>query len=150
MSKKYNYSGARVDAQLQRMKNLQSREVCAFCPQNITQETTSPIIFETDNWIVKENDYPYERTSVHLLLIPKEHKTTISELSPKAQAEFMKVISEIEQKYSLISYALAMRSGDMRRNGGTVEHIHAHIIVGDTDDPNHEPVRFKVSSRPKT
>jgi diadenosine tetraphosphate (Ap4A) HIT family hydrolase len=147
--KQYNRSGARVDAQLKRMEDLEARGVCAFCPENLADETTSPIVLETDHWVVKDNDFPYERTKHHLLLIPKIHKSTVSELPPDVQADFLPTVATIEEMYALGSFAVAMRSGDMRLNGGTVDHIHAHIIVGDTDDPNHEPVRFKVSSRPE-
>jgi diadenosine tetraphosphate (Ap4A) HIT family hydrolase len=125
------------------------RGVCAFCREHVEQETTSPIEIETEHWIVKANDYPYERTTYHLLVIPKEHVRSVSELSAKAQEDFLKVVAKVERHYKLPSYAMAMRSGDMRLNGGTVEHLHAHIIVGDTDKADHEPVRFKVSSRPK-
>jgi hypothetical protein len=50
-------------------------------------------------------------------------------------------------KYGYPSEALIGRSGDMRRNGGSVEHLHLHYIVGNTDNLEHEEIRFKVSSQ---
>jgi len=148
MPSQYNRSGARVAEQLRRMEDLEARGVCAFCPENLRSETSSPITLETDHWLIKDNDFPYERTRLHVLVIPKVHVATVADLPPEAQAEFLPTIAQVEQHYNLGSFAVAMRAGDMHLNGGTVEHIHAHVIVGDTDDPNHQPVRFKVSSRP--
>jgi diadenosine tetraphosphate (Ap4A) HIT family hydrolase len=131
------------------MQDLAARGICAFCPEHIHTETRTKIDIETDHWFVKGNDYPYDRTKHHLLLIPKYHVKTVSELPSAAQDEFLKVVARAEEHFGMTSYAVAMRSGDPRYNGGSVEHIHAHIIVGDTEEPAHEPVRFKVSSRPK-
>ena len=150
MSKLYNHHQGRTPEQKRRMKGLDERGVCSFCRDNLEKETTSPIEFETDHWVAKANDFPYERTSHHILLIPKKHTSNIRDLSPEAQTEFLSLVAKIEQKYQFKSFAIAMRSGDMRFNGGTVDHLHAHIVVGNTDDPNHEPVRFKLSSRPKS
>lgn len=145
---KYNEQAAREPAQLDRMRDLAARGVCAFCPEKLRTETTSAIEFETRHWVVKKNDFPYERTKFHLLLIPKAHVSTVSGLTASARAEFMEAVARVEREFKLASFAVAMRSGDMRYNGGSVEHLHGHVIVGDPQDPNPEPVRFKVSSRP--
>lgn len=145
----YNHAAARQPHQLNRMKDLAERGVCAFCIEHIRQETTLPIELETEHWVVKRNDYPYERTTLHLLVIPKMHVKTISELPKEAQNEFLPTIAQVEKQYELTSYAVGMRSGDMHYNGGSVEHLHAHIIVGDPKHKNPDPVRFKMSSRPK-
>lgn len=150
MSGQYNHEEARVKEQASRMKDLESRKVCAFCRDNVESETSSPIEIETKHWIVKANDFPYERTKLHLLVIPKIHVKTVSELPLLAQKELLPLISKIEKKHRLKSYAFAVRSGDMRYNGGTVEHLHAHLIVGDLKDVNDEPVRFKVATIPKS
>jgi ATP adenylyltransferase len=148
MNKLYNHELGRTPDQIQRMKDLDERGVCSFCRKNLEQETTSPIEFETSHWVAKANDFPYERTRHHILLIPKVHTSNVRDLPTEAQDEFMPMIAKIEKKYKFKSFGVAMRSGDVRFNGGTVDHFHAHIIVGDTDDPGHEPVRFKLSSRP--
>lgn len=144
---KYNNQAARSQEQLEKMKELAARGVCAFCPENI-HEAEGKIVFETQEWIVKYNGYPYEGTKLHLILIPTMHVKTVSELPAAIRAEFLNVVEQCEKWFDLKSYALAMRAGDMRYNGGSVEHIHAHIVVGDTNDPKHQPVRFKMSNRP--
>lgn len=143
----YNLAVARSETQRRQMQELGNRGVCAFCMENIATEQREPIELETNHWVVKKNDYPYKGTATHLLLIPKIHVTTFAKLTQDAQADFGATISKIEDKWQLVSYALGMRSGNMHRNGGSVAHLHAHIVVGDVDDPDHEIVRFKMSSR---
>ncbi len=145
----YNFDAARAKEQLDRMIDLDRRKVCAFCPKNIKSETTSKIIIETDNWYVKNNDFPYKNTKYHFLLISKKHVKTINSLSKSARSEFLDIVALVEVKYSLTSYGVGMRSGDMRYNGGSVEHLHAQLLVGDKDSEDKDPVRFKMSSQPK-
>lgn len=143
----YHKKAARSDEQLKEMERLSKAGICIFCPENISQDTEK-IELETDHWMLKKNRYPYEQTKYHFILIPKQHAKDVSELPINAQEEFLPLVARVAKKYKLKSYAVAMRSGDMRYNGGSIEHIHAHLVVGDTDDPNHQPVRFKLSSRP--
>lgn len=145
----YNLGVARSKDQLKQMQDLAGRGVCAFCPEHIEAEHREPIELNTGHWLVTKNDYPYEHTTLHLLLIPHEHVRTFSALSPAARTDFAETIQKVEAQWKLGSYALGMRSGDMRYNGGSVEHLHAHIVVGNVDEAGHEPVRFKMSSRPK-
>jgi len=143
----YNFDAARSEKQRQDMQDLDARGICIFCPEHITNDG-SKILFETKHWIVKTNKYPYKDTKHHIVLVPKEHVPTISKLSKEAQEDFLPAVARSEKKFKLDSYAIGIRSGDMRYNGGSIEHLHAHIVSGKVDDPNHEPVRFKMSSRP--
>jgi ATP adenylyltransferase len=138
--------GARVEAQVERMKDLESRDVCAFCAEYIETETVSRIELETEHWVVKMNDYPYKNTKYHFLIISKPHVKAVSELSEAARSEFLNVVNTVGNKYKLKYYAVGLRSGDMRYNGGTVEHLHGHLIVGDHKKASVDPVRFKVGS----
>jgi len=131
-----------------RMQDLESRGICAFCPENVSVETTSPVELETKYWLVKKNDFPYKGSKQHLLIISKKHVDSLGKLSDSARHEFMDIVSQLENEKNLVSYAVGIRSGDMRFNGGSVEHFHAHLVVGDTSKDS-EIVRFKMSSRPE-
>lgn len=146
----YNLDTARVEAQRAKMERLHRENICAFCPEYFDEFHDNPIELKTDHWLVTKNDYPYEHTSLHLLVIPTEHATTVSELSAAAQADYLDVIAKAEKHFKLTAYGVAMRSGDFRYNGGSVKHLHAHILVGDFNDPsNHQKLKFKFSSVPK-
>lgn len=142
----YHIPAARTDEQRANMEDLEARGICIFCPEYITEDV-SPITIETDHWMVKNNSFPYKNTKIHLLLIPKAHARTMPELSDAAQLDFFTALKHAETQYELDSYALVTRSGDMKKNAGSIEHIHTHIIVGDTENPDHEPVRVKVSRK---
>ena len=147
----YNFDTARVQAQKEKMERLARENICAFCPQHLAEFHDNPVEFQTKYWVVTKNDYPYENASVHLLIIPTEHVSTVSELSEAAQAEYLKVVSRVEKEFALKSYGIAMRSGDFRYNGGSVKHLHAHVLVGDFTDPdNHQKLKFKFSSVPSS
>ncbi len=146
----YNFARARSEEQRIQMEGLKERGVCAFCLEHLDKEHREPIEFVTEHWVVTKNDYPYKRTRLHLLMLAKKHVKTLADLSPEALSDLTATVVIIEKKWNLSSYAVGIRSGDMFYNGGSVEHLHAHIIVGDPEDEDPEPVRFKMSSRPKT
>ena len=143
----YYFPAARGDDQLNKMQDLETKGICIFCPESLS-EIKKEIIFTTRNWIVKHNGYPYKSTKLHVLIVPKKHVATISELPKETQAEFLPLVSRCEKQFNLKSYGLAARSGDMRYNGASVEHLHFHLVVGDIESEDFEPVRFKLSSRP--
>jgi ATP adenylyltransferase len=148
MDSLYNFDAARSDAQRREMEDLDEAGVCLFCPEHI-DKAVNKLEFETEYWMVKKNDYPYENTNLHLLLIPKAHVATVSKLPKSAQQEFMPLVFRCESLYQLGSYAIALRSGDMRYNASSIQHLHAHLVTGDVDNPDHQPVRVKLSSRPR-
>jgi ATP adenylyltransferase len=145
----YNFHTARTSAQFAKMQTLAKDGICAFCPEHFRTFHDNPVEFETDHWIVAKNDYPYEHTSTHLLLVAKEHVSKLETLSPPARHDFMDVLARIEKDFKLFSFSVGMRVGDFRYNGGSVDHLHAHVVVGDFSNPeDHHKVRFKMSSVP--
>jgi diadenosine tetraphosphate (Ap4A) HIT family hydrolase len=44
-------------------------------------------------------------------------------------------------------YGLGIRNGDCRFTGATIEHVHAHVLVG-SDEEGEPPVRMRFSSHP--
>jgi len=141
----YHLSNYRTDDQLADMLALQAAGVCVFCPEHLDQE----VLHRTAHWTVTPNEFPYRGTRLHLLLVPDAHVTDLLDLSPAAQADFWVALGWARQRYALSFYGLGARCGDCGCTGATIEHVHAHVIVGDVDDPDHEPVRMKFSQRPR-
>ncbi len=140
---------ARFDNQAGYMEEILNDGICPFCPQWLAWYHQNPIANQSPHWIVTKNDNPYKGTIEDLLLIPKSHVENFDELSLAAKTDFGLMISWVIHSYGLDYGALGMRFGDMSRTGGSVAHLHAHIKVGDVDNPNHTPVRFKMSSVPQ-
>lgn len=140
-------SHARNEKQREAMERIRGRQECPFCPENLQKEHKKPIIHQGDYWILTENQWPYDNTSVHLLAISKIHAERFEDISSEAGAELFILCSWIELEYGIKSGAIGIRFGDPAGNGGTVRHLHAQIIsakITDRDDPEYKPVRFRV------
>ena len=75
--------------------------------------------------------------------------TNFSLLTSEAQADFGQAISWIINNFNLTFGALGMRFGEMWYTGGSVAHLHAQVKVGDIENPEFSPIRFKMSSLPE-
>lgn len=145
----YYLGNSRTPAQRAEMLDLEARGVCVFCPEHLAQDPNQPILYRTAHWTVTPNEFPYKGTRLHLLLVPDEHVTDLADLSPQAQQDFFAVLTWVRDHHRLTHYGLAVRNGLCEYTGGTVRHLHVHLLQGDVDDPDHEPVRVKLSSRPR-
>lgn len=106
---------------------------CPFChlePSRIWLENEVGIAF-ADSFPVSEG---------HTLVIPRQHVTSLFDLSPGEQAQLWQLVAEVRQqlveKHHPDGFNVAVNDG--RAAGQTVMHTHIHIIpryVGDRDDP---------------
>ncbi|MEI8072863.1 MAG: dihydrofolate reductase [Candidatus Saccharibacteria bacterium] len=140
---------ARSQKQVEHMQQILNDGICPFCPNWISWYHEGEIELNGHHWIVTRNYNPYSGTKLDLLIIPKSHVENFDELNNRAQNEFSEILVEIIRHFGLEYGAIGMRFGDMTRTGGSVRHLHAHLKVGDVDNPNHEPIKFKMSSIPQ-
>lgn len=146
----YYLGNYRTAEQLADMRALEAAGVCLFCPQHLAKDKRRHTLHRTSLWTVTPNEFPYAGTRLHLLLIPDEHVTDLLDLSPEAQQDFWVAMRWIRDHHGLTFYSMAARNGDCEYTGATVRHVHVHLLQGDVDDPGHQPVRTKLSSRPPT
>ncbi len=140
MSGLYNLDAARGGEQLERMRALEAEGVCIFCrrqDQNVEHEGA--------HWYVTRNDFPYEGTSAHYLIVAREHVQRFEELPVEAGAELWQIRRELVRRVGAPAYATVERSGDMHLNGGSVAHLHVHLVALERDPE--KTVRFRVSAR---
>jgi dihydrofolate reductase/diadenosine tetraphosphate (Ap4A) HIT family hydrolase len=140
----YYLENSRGDAQSDDMRRLEAEGRCLFCPG---QEPLA-VLHKTPQWTIVPNRFPYRGTRLHLLLVPDEHVTDMADLSPAARDDFWTALGWVRDRYGLTYYGLAVRNGDPRFTGGTIRHLHLHVVVGDVENPEADPVRVKLSSRP--
>ena len=142
-----NLKNARVEEQRKVMEMIQEQGFCPFCPEHVSKSQLKPIIKQGKYWHLRENRWPYKNTRVHLVVIYNPHAEKLSEISPEAAKELFEFVKWVEDEYQILGGAIGLRFGDFHLNGGTVLHLHAHIIAADItnrDDPNYQPVRFRV------
>jgi diadenosine tetraphosphate (Ap4A) HIT family hydrolase len=142
----YNPDNARLPEQRAEMERLEAAGVCLFC--ELVRTPRGDGWFRTESWVASANEFPYRGARLHYLLAPTRHVVDLLELDDDVLADFWVALRRLSAEHDLRFYGLGARCGDCRYTGGTIAHVHVHVIVGDVDDPAHEPVRLKLSSRP--
>lgn len=132
---------ARTDDQRSVMGQIAEDGVCPFCPEHLAAYHHNPVIRETEHLVLTESQWPYKCTTHHFLIIPKKHAETIGALPAQVFVELHEITAWVEQTYQLQGGALCIRFGNTSFSGGSVNHLHMHIIV---PDASQEPVRFKI------
>lgn len=110
-------------------------KVCNFCidflnKKNVPQYHTKPVIIQGTHWVVTENFNPYKGTKHHFLFIHRKHIISFSELKPPAMKELVELTRKLEEKFKLPAGVLLFRFGDTDYTGGSINHFHAHFILG--------------------
>jgi len=136
---------ARTKEQKELMQKIIADGVCPFCAEHFAKYHPKPILKETDWWFFTENMSPYDGTKYHFIFVYKPtHITTPKELPEGALTDLFALIEAAIEEYQMPGGSFFMRFGDHRYTGGTVEHLHAHLIQGNVDAEVHEPVRVKL------
>jgi ATP adenylyltransferase len=144
----YCFENYRTAEQLAEMRRLEAAGLCLFCPDSLSRHATQQILLQTRHWSVTPNEFPYPGTLLHLLLVPSQHAADMLDLDQEVQQDFWPVLRAVRDRYHLSYYGLGIRNGDCRFTGATIRHVHAHVLVGDTDPENGAVVRMRFSSRP--
>lgn len=108
-------------------------EDCIFC-KILKKEIPTELVYEDDLAVAFRDIFPV--ASTHILIIPKEHITSINELTEEEKREKLmgrlvmiarKLAKEegIDEK----GYKLLIRTG--KEGGQEVPHIHLHLMGGD-------------------
>ena len=140
----YFLDAARSAGQREHMASLEAGRICIFCPEHVAEYQEHPVEHEGEHWYITRNAYPYAGTVAHYLIVPARHVTSFDELPDAAGAELWALQRMLKARHAPLATATVMRSGDMRYNGGSVAHLHAHFVI--LDDAPSDTVRFKVSA----
>jgi ATP adenylyltransferase len=140
----YNLEAARSKEQRRYMEGLAARGVCIFCPEHVGAEQREPIEHMGEHWYVKKNDYPYEGASAHYLIVARRHVRSFEELPDDAGAELWAIKRTLAGRLGTAALASVERSGNMLYNGGSVAHLHVHMVALEPRPVT--TVRFRVSA----
>ena len=136
----------RTAEQLAEMERLEAAGVCLFCPEELGRHAGAAGFLQTEHWTVMPNDFPYPGTSLHLMLIPRQHAGDLLDLGAAAQADFFTALAAARAHYGFAHYGLGVRNGDCRYTGATIVHVHAHVVVA-PPEPD-AVVRMRFSAQP--
>ena len=100
---------------------------CIFC-KIINNEIPSKKIYEDDDFLAMLDIAP--ATKGHVLIVPKEHAETMTELSDEKLSKILvlakKIIAAMKKVHSFTDYNIIQNNG--RLAGQTVNHYHMHLI----------------------
>ncbi len=141
----YSFDAARREDQRRYMEELEAAGVCVFCPEHVAEHHREPVEHSGEHWYVTKNDYPYEGAAVHYLIVAQRHVVSFDELPDAAGAELWAIKRALKAELQAVSVATVERSGNMLYNGGSVAHLHVHLVaLGAAPE---KTVNFRVSAR---
>lgn len=142
---------ARIDEQVEVMKNIKKADHCPFCSENLEKYHKKPIIKTGKYWLLTKNQWPYQHTKHHFLLIYKQHITDLKDINTEAGKELFELSQWTIKKYDIPGGGLVIRFGDTNYSAGTVNHLHAQLLQPDIHAPSYaeKPVRVKIGKYKK-
>jgi len=140
----YNLAAAREAEQRAYMEELEAAGICVFCPEHAERYHREPIERSGEHWYVTKNDYPYEGSLAHYLIVARRHVLSFEELPDAAGAELWELRRELRSRHEALAFATVERSGNMLYNGGSVAHLHVHFVA--LAQAPSATVRFRVSA----
>ena len=100
---------------------------CIFC-KILSKEIPSFEIYEDNDFRVILDVAP--ATKGHVLILPKEHAATLTDLSDDKAAKILllakKIVKAMQKVHGFTNYNVVQNNG--RIAGQTVDHFHLHII----------------------
>ena len=140
-----NLKHARTLEQITLMQKIIDDGVCPFCKEYFAKYHPKPILKETAYWFFTDNMSPYKGTRHHFIFVYKPtHITKPGEMLPEALTDLFSLVNWAVIEYNILGGSFFMRFGDTHYTGSSVEHLHAHLLMGDVDAPEHEAVRVKL------
>ena len=102
---------------------------CPFCHVN---RDYNKIVFENTHCYAWHCNPPEAHTKFHFLIVPKRHVTDSTELmNIELLWIYKNVPLKLMEEFGFKSRGVLIRDGDATLSAGTIEHLHAHIMVPD-------------------
>ncbi|MCR4275927.1 MAG: HIT domain-containing protein [Candidatus Parcubacteria bacterium] len=117
---------------------------CPFCEKHLFKHHRQPIMYKSKHWLVTKNAWPYKGSRFHFLFITRKHVEATEGIAPTAWNDLQKQYRKLIKENNIQGATLMIRSGDTRFTGASVNHLHAHLIVGSLRTENTKPIKAPV------
>lgn len=107
--------------------------ICPLCPDGLKMGSNE-IVRSVAGWNLILNEFAYEHTRVHALIIPEAHQTTLAELSAEDMETVRQLADWAIHHFQIKGGALTVRFGDAHYSGASVHHLHFHLISPEHDE----------------
>jgi len=132
------------DAYIRALKKIVAGGFCPFCEKHLFKHHKRPVLYMSKFWLVTENAWPYKGTRFHFLFIPLKHIEEIGDMSPVVWKNLQTLYREVVEREKILGGTLMIRSGDTEVTGASVNHLHAHLVVGGKRTKKTKPIRALV------
>jgi diadenosine tetraphosphate (Ap4A) HIT family hydrolase len=137
----------RCDEQRRRMERCRENGTCYLCERLSNQDS---ITHEMEYWFVMKNDFPYDGTVHHYLIVSKNHVTQMEEISAEAGSEFFKIVKWLKQHLQNVTgFSIFVRSGDMNYTHASLDHLHFQFLVGTKKTEEVEKIKVTLGYKNK-
>ncbi|MFA4846551.1 MAG: HIT domain-containing protein, partial [Patescibacteria group bacterium] len=106
-----------------------------------------PILYKSKYWLVTANSWSYSGSQFHILFIARKHIEKTEDMSSMMWNDLRKLHRKFVKKNKIKGATLMIRSGDTKITGASVNHLHAHLIVGGPRTDTAEPIKALVGFR---
>lgn len=110
------------------LERFERAGTCPFCPEQFPL-LRKPILHKAGQWFVVWNTHKYKNSRRHLLIVSRQHKESLQDLSPRDLADVIRLVRRLAKTYAIRGGGLFLRFGDTRFTGATVKHLHFHLVV---------------------
>lgn len=141
----YYVPNAKSPEHAQILRGLEESSRCVFCPDVLSSLDAPDIVTRTKHWVLTENNVPYPGAEQHFVLVPVRHVERLLDLSDAERHDLWGALSMLEDQRGLDSFSIVIRSGQCERTGGTVRHVHVHLLVAAQAGPVSNVLSFILS-----
>ena len=106
---------------------MSQQEDCPFC-QIARGEMDTEILHEGEDLVAFEDLDP--KAPVHVLVIPKGHITSVTEVPSETLKELMDATQTIAEQLGVAESGYAIRINNGEDAQQEVEHLHVHVLGG--------------------
>jgi histidine triad (HIT) family protein len=106
---------------------MSQQEDCPFC-QIARGEMDTEFVHEEEYLVAFEDLDP--KAPVHVLVIPREHMTAVTDVPPETLKQLMDATQAIAEEQGVAEGGYAIRINNGEDAGQEVEHLHIHVLGG--------------------
>lgn len=117
---------------------------CPFCEEHLFKHHRMPLEYKSRHWLVTKNSWPYKGSRHHFLFITRSHIEATENITPAVWSDLQKVYKKVVLDHKIKGASLLIRSGDTKVTGASVNHLHAHLVVGSPRTKNTKPIKALV------
>ena len=106
---------------------MAQKEDCPFC-QIARREMDTELLLDEENLVAFE--YLDPQAPVPVLIIPRDHVTSDTDLSPQMLKQLIDATQKIAQRQGVAESGYATRINHGEDAGQMVDHLHVHVVGG--------------------